>query len=160
MAMNQWPSHKQRKIAVAAIPHSDVRTKPAVCGPNHLKLFVVLACCFTGCSRGPERTTVQGKVTYKGAPVTFGIINFQPAAGKPAGGELNPDGSFSFQLQPGEYQVRIDSPPQMPEGYKEGDPPPKLGPRQLPVSYSNYATSGLTANIGDKSPQQLDFALP
>jgi hypothetical protein len=125
-----------------------------------LSLALVAGTLSVGCGGGPNTTTVQGKITYKGVPVTFGIINFQPAGGKPLGGEIMADGNYEFDLPPGEYQVRIDSPPEMPPGYKEGDPPPKLGPRQLPANYANYATSGLTATVGTESPQQLDFSLP
>jgi hypothetical protein len=123
-------------------------------------LALILLALTSGCGDGVATTTVQGKITFNEKPVTFGVINFKPAQGQPLGGELNADGSYEFELPPGEYQVRIDSPPRMPEGYKEGDPLPKLEPGQVPAQYANFATSGLTAVIGGDSPQQLDFALP
>jgi hypothetical protein len=119
-----------------------------------------MAALAPGCDDGVATTTVRGKISYNNNPVTFGVINFKAAEGQPLGGEINPDGSYQFELPLGDYQVRIDSPPQMPAGYKEGDPLPQLPPRQAPARYANFATSGLTATIGAESPQQLDFALP
>jgi hypothetical protein len=124
-------------------------------------LLLTIAALAVGCGEGGgDTTTVRGKVTYSGAPVTSGLINFQAAGAKPLGGEIGADGSYEFDLPPGEYTVRIDTPPPMPAGYKEGDPLPKLAPRQVPEKYSLYDTSGLTVTVGTDSPQQQDFALP
>jgi hypothetical protein len=127
---------------------------------SRLSLPLTVVVLFVGCGDGVATTAVQGSITFNGKPVTFGVINFKPAQGQPLGGEIRSDGTYQFELPPGEYQVRIDSPPKMPEGYKEGDPLPKLGPPQVPAQYANYGTSGLTATVGADSPQQLDFNLP
>lgn len=118
--------------------------------------LALAALSLTGCG-GDSATTVHGKVTYKGQPVTSGLINFQLSGGKVYGGEIGSDGSYSYELPPGEYRVRIDAPGPRPP-WKEGDPEPKPTPRLAPEKYADYASSGLTATVTDSS-QQLDFPL-
>lgn len=142
---------------------------------NSTSLIVAPAICFSallalvlpGCGKGPQTTAVEGKVSYKGSPITFGIINFQPATGQPLGGEIRSDGTYRFNLPPGEYKVRIDSPPQLPEGLKEGAQVQKGGVvakapvRLLPADYAQYGSSGLTATVKAQSEcQTIDFTLP
>ncbi len=122
--------------------------------------IVSLAPLLFGCGGGPDTTTVRGKVTYKGAPVTYGLINFSTGSGQPIGGTIQPDGSYEYQLPPGEYRVRVDAPEKVPEAYKEGDPQPPPSPRLVPEKFADFEASGLTATIGGESPQQLDFKLP
>jgi hypothetical protein len=104
-------------------------------------------------------SVVQGKITYKGVPVVSGLINFKGAEAQPLGGAISPDGSYKFTLPPGEYQVRIDAPAEVPAGLKEGDPVPKLGQRLAPEKFADYGTSGLTLTVTGESPQQADFSL-
>lgn len=111
----------------------------------------------TGCG-GEARTTVQGKITYKDQPVTSGLINFQLNNGPVFGGSISSDGTYSYEMPPGEYQVRIDAPAPM-TPLKEGEMEPKLGPRLAPAEYASYATSKLTASIKDDSPQEINFPL-
>lgn len=110
-----------------------------------------------GCGSSESTTTVAGKITYNGKPVTTGLINFMAVGGKPLGGGIGQDGSYQFDLPPGEYQVRIDSPP---PGLVEGAPPPPPSAKgQVPPQFASYDTSGLTMTVGADSPQQQDFAL-
>jgi hypothetical protein len=114
-----------------------------------------------GCNRNPSAIEVTGSITFQGQPVASGLINFQASGQRPLGGGIGADGTYRFELPLGTYQVRIDTPPQLPEGWKEGDPPPKLGPRQVPPKYGNFATSGLSLEVtGAENPQVADFALP
>jgi len=123
-----------------------------------------------GCG-GESTTGVSGSVTFNGKPVTAGVINFLPSKGQPLGGALQPDGTFSFDLPPGEYKVRIDSPAPAAAGSQETSavsssiptPQPasgKPGEAQVPPQYASYETSGLTLTVGDESSQQHDFKLP
>ena len=122
---------------------------------------VLLGLPLVGCGGANETTTVRGMISAGGAPVTHGLINFVAPEGRPLGGGVSPDGRYEFQLPPGEYKVRIDVPPAIPDGWKEGDPAPKLGPRPVPEKYASFATSGLSATVKDQSePQTIDFALP
>ena len=131
---------------------------------------LVAVSLLSGCGGGDSATTVQGKITFDGKPVTTGLINFMPAKGQPLGGEIQPDGSYSYDLPPGDYKVRIDSPPPVPAGLQEGSavtpaaapPPPtgKPGQGQVPPQYANFDTSGLTLTVGNESSQEHDFSLP
>lgn len=114
-----------------------------------------------GCEKGPKTVTVNGTITYNGKNVSDGIINFIQPKGRPLGGGINSDGTYSVNLPPGDYQVRIDAPAPLPEGYKEGTPLPKLGPPLVPEKYASFNTSGLVAKIDDQHGAQLvDFKLP
>ncbi|HEX6961089.1 MAG TPA: hypothetical protein VF175_04430, partial [Lacipirellula sp.] len=64
-----------------------------------------------GCGGGEPVTEVHGTITFNGKPVTAGLINFQAEGGQPLGGEIQSDGTYRYELPPGEYQVRIDTPP-------------------------------------------------
>lgn len=130
---------------------------------NLAACLCVVACCLvaTGCGdSGETTTTVSGAISYKGKPVTSGLINFLATGGRPMGGAIGADGAYEFELPPGDYQVRIDAPPPLPEGFKEGDPLTNLGPRPLPEKYANFNTSGLTATVTAGEAQTIDFALP
>lgn len=124
-------------------------------------LVIFLLPLGTGCDGSSGGgATVSGKITFEGKPVTSGLINFMPPKGRPLGGGIQPDGTYHFQLPAGHYQVRIDTPPAMPKGWKEGDPPPKLAKRKVPLKYGGYQSSGLSADVNDqKKSQTIDFEL-
>lgn len=124
-------------------------------------LGVVASCgLLAGCNGGEAEATVRGKVTFQDKTVDSGLINFLAPGGRPLGGGLQSDGTYELQAPPGEYRVRIDAPPPVPESWKEGDPPPKLGPRLVPEKFASYETSGLTATVTGEGEQTIDFPLP
>jgi hypothetical protein len=113
-----------------------------------------------GCGDSNGGVTVSGKITYDGNPVTSGLINFQPQGGRPLGGAIRADGTYSAEIPPGDYAVRIDAPAPLPQGFKEGDPVPDLPPL-VPEKFANYDSSGLTATVKpDARNQTIDFNLP
>jgi hypothetical protein len=122
-------------------------------------LFAV-ACLLAGCGDGQATTTVQGKLTFKGKPITYGLINFKPTSGgKLLGGGIQPDGTYQYELPPGDYQVRIESgAPATVEGEAATAPATPSGP-QVPSKFANYATSGLTATVTADGEQTIDFSL-
>lgn len=63
-----------------------------------LLLCPLLVCCAAaGCGDGrPARVPVSGKVLIDGQPLNYGAVRFTPADGRPATGELGPDGSFTL----------------------------------------------------------------
>ena len=82
-----------------------------------------------GCSRKatPTTATVSGKVTFQGEPLADGLIVFVPdpdrgGTGKPARGDLGPDGTFHLTIDgetmipPGWYRVAIAPAPRYERG--------------------------------------------
>jgi hypothetical protein len=63
-----------------------------------LTALLFLSYCGCGVGSGQQVVTlipVKGKVTYNGRPVTKGWVRFEPDGyGRPARGQLQPDGSF------------------------------------------------------------------
>jgi hypothetical protein len=146
-------------VTHAKLVHSHVSAQGRCC--HRLLLVALVSATVIGCNRGPVTKSVSGAITYQNKPVTSGLINFLPEKGRPLGGGIESDGTYSVKLPLGKYQVRIDAPAPLPEGFKEGMPMPKLGPPLVPEKYANYASSGLTATISDTSgSQQVDFKLP
>lgn len=123
-------------------------------------VLATAAAMLLGCGGGASTTTVTGKISFEGKSATHGVINFVETGKRALGGPIAEDGTFKVELPPGEYQVRIEAPPRIPEGVKEGEPLPQLEPRLIPAKYADFKSSGLKATIGEESPQQVDFALP
>ena len=74
-----------------------------------LSLIALAACA--GCGNG-DGTTVSGKVTQAGAPVSGGSIVFQPVSGtgQAASGMMKADGTYEAKaVQPGEYKVVVET---------------------------------------------------
>jgi hypothetical protein len=136
----------------------------------------VLAFCFSttlagllgGCGPGedphPATVPVQGKVTYQGQPVPKGTITFQPADGRPAVGEIQPDGTYRLSTFgekdgaiPGVHKVMIlantGDPTKMPST------PGYVAPKDLvPQKFAKPETSGLEATVS-KDKTSYDFDL-
>lgn len=144
----------------------DVRRLAAPAARSTLLLWMTLTAVVTpGCGDGAGEPTVYGVVTYEGEPVTSGLINFLSPGGKPLGGALQPDGSYEVRLPPGDYQVRIDSPEEFAPAQLDPQgrplPPEVIKPRQVPLKFAGFESSGLKASVADEpARQQLDFKLP
>jgi hypothetical protein len=126
---------------------------------SSLWALALLAAAVVGCGGNDGMTEVTGLVSYQGKTATHGVINFMAPGQRPLGGPINEDGTYRAALPPGEYQVRIDAPPLLPEGAKEGEPVKNLEPRLIPEKYADFKTSELTATVTSESPQKLDFSL-
>jgi hypothetical protein len=82
-----------------------------------LLIAAVLAAALTGCS-GPTTSTFHGTVTYRGRPVTSGVIYFLgPAPDMRMGmGTIHDDGTYSATDVPvGEVRVAFQAPSLPPE---------------------------------------------
>jgi hypothetical protein len=111
-------------------------------------LFLLL---HVGCSKGPGRREITGKVNYDGKPVVYGMIYFEPDPAKGRGGpqgageirdgiyRTNPD----YGPVPGPTVVRITGWDQVPGG---GAPP-----------LFNYSTQ---VDLADEDKKDLDFDVP
>ena len=113
-----------------------------------------------GCESKPATRLVEGTVTYANKPLGHGMISFQPSTGRVVGAPIMSDGKYSVELAPGEYQVSVNSPPKLPDGFKEGDPLPPPDPNALPAKYNRKETSGLSAKVElGSEPQVVDFEM-
>ena len=135
------------------------------------RAFAMLTLCSAascGCGEKSDRPAtlpVQGKVTYKGVPISKGTITFQPDSGQPATGEFQSDGTYRLSTftkddgaLPGHHQVMIianDADPTLMPGSSPGYKPPK---ELVPTKYSKLETSGLAADVAKDKPT-FDFDL-
>lgn len=113
-----------------------------------------------GCSRNTAQTptTVRGQVTFQGQPVAGGLVVFSPdpergGSGKPARGDLGPDGSFKLSppggaaLAPGWYRVAIAA------------APAAAGGPAFPAKLARPDTSGLVREVRPGQENVFDFAV-
>ena len=155
-------------------------------GPFTSKVLVAIlavsaALAAGGCGPGlPETAPVQGTVTYDGKPVTQGKIAFFPETGRPASGQIQPDGTYTLTTFStddgallGKHVVTIESmtstggeqPKSFEQEMARALDPTKRPPGQpvakwlVPERYSNRNTSGLTAEVAP-GKNTLDFNLP
>ena len=135
-----------------------------------LALFTlpILAAFSWGCGSESERPatfSVQGKVSYKGQPVTKGTVTFESDSGQTATGEIQPDGTYQLSsfakddgALPGHHKVMVianDADPTLMPGSSPGYKPPK---DLVPKKYSQFNTSGLEATVAKDKPS-YDFDL-
>jgi hypothetical protein len=114
---------------------------------------ICAAVCLTalgfGCSSsssGPATGEVQGKVTFKGAPVTEGTITFlNPKEGGSGEGKLGPDGAYTIpnKLNVGEYVVVV-TPPIHIVDTDPGKSPPAPVEKNVKNIPPKYRQQGLT----------------
>lgn len=131
-----------------------------------LSLFVMSLAAVGGCSESgnPKTYPVKGKVSYRGQPVTSGIVMLTPdGKGHAATGALETGGTFqltTFEKNdgavPGKYNVAIQVFPA--EG--AGLPGAEFGNKRPPIpqKYMSDSSSGLTAEI-TAAENTLDFSL-
>lgn len=120
---------------------------------------VLIALIAIGCSGAtPAVAPVRGKVLLNGQPLTTGRVMTMPAAGRGAGGQIGPDGTFELTTpefgvgaQPGLHKVAV-------RAYDESsvaDPETTSGKSLAPTRYANPMTSGLTIDVqanGENTP--------
>jgi hypothetical protein len=122
------------------------------------------ACLAVAIGCGPAETggTVQGKITFKGAPVDLGSVLFIPRSGPTATANLEPDGTYKLLnphktefIPPGKYLVVVvpgdKNKSRLPEDPATGDMP-------IPVEFTSSATSPLRADVVE-GPNTIDMEL-
>ncbi|AWM41383.1 hypothetical protein GobsT_75820 [Gemmata obscuriglobus] len=119
-----------------------------------------LACLVvTGCSKGEiKKQTIEGTITYKGAPLQSGILRFVGAGGAFATAPIHSDGTFTItDVVPGEIQVGImEGPRSSSSSDGKGAAAPKTAP--LPAKYKDPEHSGLKYTI-DENTKKLNIEL-
>ncbi len=121
-----------------------------------LRVFAVSAGAMClGCGDGaPPKFPVAGAVTFKGQPVTEGMVNFYRQDGGAIAAVIDGSGKFVVDrgLREGQYRVYIEPPPTF------MTPPPPGGPPKIaaktypnfPEKYRQAATSGILATVEPK----------
>jgi hypothetical protein len=117
-------------------------------------LVPVGGCGIAGSAAQPSLIPVKGKVTYKGKPVTRGLVRFEPDGyGRKASGQLQADGTFVLTTNKegdgadaGHHQVSITG---------TGDRP---GKELVPKQYTQRNSSQLTADV-DADHAEFNFDL-
>jgi hypothetical protein len=129
--------------------------------PAHALMALVLLMAVVGCGQNGQ-LPVHGTVTLDGAPLTQGVINFQPAAATAArsSGSAISNGSYAIAaahgLQPGKYLVTISA--SKPTGRSSVDP--MSGGQAAEVAPVVFAEKQpLEATIVAGSDNVLDFHL-
>ena len=113
----------------------------AGCSASVLMAAVVLT---TGCKSEKPISSVSGKVTYNGVPLTSGSVNFLSTTGSAGQGLLDETGSYKIDgpLDAGEYQVYLGAPVpgQFAPGSKQAVAPPKfnVAPKFLDPASSGF----------------------
>jgi len=123
---------------------------------NCLGLLVCVCWC-TGCGSGePPTGSIAGKVTFKGQPLTTGVITLvNEEAGLGASGELDVSGNYRIEsIRTGQYKVAVHNPPPPPESGAV----PKNWKLSIPEKYQDVETSELTATVNE-GENTADFGL-
>jgi hypothetical protein len=118
---------------------------------SRLIVVMLIAFCSVGC--GPQRppmAKVTGKVTYRNKPLTFGSLQFQPAAGQPGRGYIQPDGTFELSTYGdrdgaaiGKHTVRITCLTSQDPNAKPTQGETPTGTSLIPAKYGALATTPL-----------------
>ncbi|HMO85215.1 MAG TPA: hypothetical protein PKC18_09880 [Lacipirellulaceae bacterium] len=106
-----------------------------------------------GCASPTEELhSVRGRVFVDGEPLSSGTVRFVPEQGRPATGDIGPDGSFRLAMfrvgdatategvPAGQYRISVSSRDVIDE---DGDQVDWHAPRR----YANFRTSGLEVDI-------------
>lgn len=121
--------------------------------PSLVSLFLFLP--LTGC--GSRLNTAEGKVKFKGTPLSTGQVTFVGEDGKSRSSLIGPDGDYQIQDPPlGTVKVQIEAnvveqPPQKTSlSPKADETVPIVEPRTkslIPLKYNRADTSGVVITI-------------
>ena len=105
--------------------------------------FVLMA--FAGCTHEAKKISVDGRISYKGQPLTSGFLKLVGPEGGYTGAMIQPDGTFSITgVAPGENKVGVREAPQ---SSRPGSNEPKTPPVTLPAKFHDPETSGVVVSI-------------
>ncbi|SIO02449.1 hypothetical protein SAMN05444166_2085 [Singulisphaera sp. GP187] len=117
-------------------------------------LFVAALTTAAGCgaNNGLHLAKVHGKVTYKGQPITYGTIMFEPDTsrgtnGPAAVGSITSDGSFTMSTEEsgdgaivGLHRVAVVGLEPMPDSPQKAMPDPVTSPREFMIAKTQAGT--------------------
>ena len=122
--------------------------------PPSILLLAALLVTASGCG-GNRKVTINGTVSYKGQPLSGGMLQFVGPNGTPSAAPIQPDGTFIMtDVAPGEVTVSITATPRSsgPGGGK-AKAAPKVTPADLPEKYHDPERSGLKYTITPTTTQ-------
>lgn len=137
-----------------------------------LVVLLMIAVAAIGCGKqGHELASVNGKVVYRGKPLPFGTVTFQPENGRPSIGILQPDGTFQMATRGqgdgaavGKNKVRIccfefHQARSNERGGGSTTAAIGLGKALIPREYMSYETSGIVVEVrsGANDPVVLEL---
>ncbi|MFM7207982.1 MAG: hypothetical protein ACKO4T_15075 [Planctomycetaceae bacterium] len=112
-----------------------------------------------GCMRPPLLVPVKGVVLLDGRPLSSGVVQFQPAAGQTATGEIAGDGTFTLSryvpndgVPPGTYRVAVTA----------FDPLAEVQSVEnliVPVRYTRFGSSGIEFTVFPGTTEPLVVSL-
>jgi len=128
-----------------------------------IMITVSLVIIPTACSSPRPTAEVQGRVTYKGAPLPEGIVLFLAEDRRQDIGSIDADGTYIVKRAPlGKNKVSVQTLPQPPplgptararnEPEKKGAPTGDKSPARsvsIPARYAKTDTSGLNFTVQD-----------
>jgi hypothetical protein len=120
-------------------------------------VFGIAVLILTGCSEGgPKTVEVSGRVTWNGAPLADGHINFEAADGSPVEDHVRiVDGTYRFRARPGKKIVRIHAD----RGTGKIDPAMKQEIREAYIPERYGTASQLRVDVTADGKNQWDFDL-
>lgn len=112
---------------------------------------IVLTALLIGCGGGDRReyADVSGKVSVNGNPLKMGTVTFQPAAGAPATGTIQADGTYTLKGVVGPNKVMIVS--REAEAADAGASPAKRAAPPQSFVPEQYGTPSSTLSFDVKS---------
>jgi len=124
--------------------------------------LAALVVAVPGCGGGGKpKVTITGAVTYKGKPLSGGMLQFAGTSGRaPSSAIIQKDGTFTMtDVDLGEAKASILVTPQSSgrDGDKAGSAP-KVTPDQLPEKYRDPEKSGVKVTITTDT-KHLDIKL-
>lgn len=111
-----------------------------------------------GCEAKSPRVRVRGTVTLDGKPLSSGAVQFHPAAGQFASGEIGPTGEFDLSTHapgdgvlPGTYRVTVVA----------NGPGAEPGREELlvPIKYTRSGTSDIEVTIFPNTAEPVAIEL-
>lgn len=137
--------------------------------PSLVLLFVLPFASLVGCNRGPELVPVDGVVTFKGKPLEYGAVMFQPVGienGMVARSQISSDGTFTLATEAGrgalagKYWVGVTA-FEAQRSQAQGTPQQELalGRSAVPTHFNRAGSSGIEIEIAPNMELPLTIDL-
>jgi hypothetical protein len=132
--------------------------------PRAAFLIALLLLCLAGCEQRQRLARFKGKVMYKNQPLTSGSVMFQPEAGIPSRGTIQPDGSFSlttYKLDDGatigKNKVRVVSTTAVGQDASKGEL--ATGNSTIPAKYNDFSTTPLEVVVIEEGEENAELVI-